>query len=230
MDHLGVILGPSWGHLGAILGPPWGLLGPSWAILGPSWAILGLSWPILGPSWGHIGAKLPKTLRMPAKILHKCQKHRACQQKCSSRAFSARGEMPKTLRMPAKNGPVISQVAENTAHASKNASKEPSSSTLFWAEVHNTLRAIVSSLFLPARRPFKLQNAHYKQLSPVRSSSGPLGGILGHLWASWGLLGPSWNYSWVLLGPRGAILGPLGALLGPSWGILGPSWGHLKPY
>ena len=68
-DHLGSILGPSWGILGpfgAVLGPPWGhlgaILGPLGTILGPPWVHLGGTlWrekaimKRLGASWGHKG-------------------------------------------------------------------------------------------------------------------------------------------------------------------------------
>ena len=50
-----------------------------------------------------------------------------------------------------------------------------------------------------------------------------LGAILGHVRASWAILGPSWSH----LGPSWGILGPSWGHLGPSWGHLGASWGHL---
>eukprot|EP00959_Pyramimonas_sp_CCMP1952_P144333 3021545-Pyramimonas_sp.AAC.1 len=62
-------------------------------------------------------------------------------------------------------------------------------------------------------------------------------GLLGpSLEASWRLLGASWKFFWpswghpgrlgTLCGRLGGLLGRLGGFLAPSWPVLGPSWGR----
>ena len=68
-DHLGAVLGASWGRLGAWIGVL-GRLGPSWGHLGPSWEPLGAVLALRSPSWAvleHLGALLSR-LKIDVKI------------------------------------------------------------------------------------------------------------------------------------------------------------------
>ena len=82
LNHLGRVLGESWGLLGrswGLLGTSWGRLGrqnhnraratcfwnqfldPFWRGLGASWAPLGTSWRVVLPLLGRLGPVLTKT-------------------------------------------------------------------------------------------------------------------------------------------------------------------------
>ena len=62
-------------------------------------------------------------------------------------------------------------------------------------------------------------------------TSSLFGGILGHLWASWAIFGPSWCYlgpSWDHFGASWKLLGVFWGHSGATWRHLGASWGHLR--
>ena len=88
-----------------------------------------------------------------------------------------------------------------------------------WKNTDLCKKSRISKMSISSRR-----NGHLGTAGA--SNKPPFGATLGHLFGSWGQLGPTWP-TWANLGPTWANLGQLGANLGPTWGQLGANLGQL---